>query len=205
MTREDFARKTGVSRETLERYDIWRSLLIEWSAHTNLVGRATLDDFWHRHALDSWQVTTMAPATGRWADLGSGAGFPGLAVAYAMQDTGSGEVVLVESIGKKAAFLNKVIRETGAPAIVAPVRAETLDPGGGFDVVTARAMAALPKLLGYAHPLLKTDAKGLFLKGAKHQDEISAARADWRFQVNLHDSLTGGGGVIIEVKELARG
>ncbi|HAQ36613.1 MAG: 16S rRNA (guanine(527)-N(7))-methyltransferase RsmG [Maricaulis sp.] len=205
MTREDFAAQTGVSRETLERYDIWRRLIVEWSAHTNLVGRATLDDFWHRHALDSWQVTRWVTPGARWADLGSGAGFPGLAIAFAMQEAGSGEVVLVESIGKKAAFLAKVVRETAAPATVAPIRAESLDPAGGFDIVTARAMAALPKLLGYAHPLLKKGAKGLFLKGAKHQDEIRAARVDWRFDADCHDSLTGGGGVIIEVKELARG
>lgn len=203
MTREDFAERTGVSRETLDRYETWRQLLVEWSAHTNLVGRATLDDFWHRHALDSWQVTQILPAEGRWADLGSGAGFPGLAVAFAMQEAGSGEVVLVESIGKKAAFLKQVAEATGAPARVAPVRAEALDKGPGFDVVTARAMAALPKLLSYAHPLLKKGGKGLFLKGSKHQDEIAEARKAWRFHTRLHDSLTGGGGTIIEITELA--
>jgi 16S rRNA (guanine527-N7)-methyltransferase len=203
MTREDFAERTGVSRETLERYETWRRLLVEWSAHTNLVGRATLDDFWHRHALDSWQVTQILPARGRWADLGSGAGFPGLAVAFAMQEAGEGEVVLVESIGKKAAFLKEVADATGAPAHIAPVRAETLDKGTGFDVVTARAMAALPKLLSYAHPLLKKGGKGLFLKGSKHQDEIAEARKAWRFETRLHESLTGGGGTIIEITELA--
>lgn len=205
MTRDDFAARTNVSRETLERYEIWRRLLLQWSEHTNLVGRRTLDDFWERHALDSWQVTQLAPVTGRWADLGSGAGFPGLAVAFAMQEAGSGEVVLVESIGKKAAFLKEVAEATGAPARIAPVRAESLDPGPGFDIVTARAMAALPKLLAYAHPLLKKSGKGLFLKGARHQDEIADAKPAWRFETVLHDSLTGGGGVIIEVKELARG
>lgn len=203
MTREGFAERTGVSRETLERYEIWRRLLIEWSAHTNLVGRATLDDFWHRHALDSWQVTQILPASGRWADLGSGAGFPGLAVAFAMKDAGDGEITLVESIGKKAAFLKEVADATGAPARIAPIRAETLDTGTGFDVVTARAMAALPKLLTYAHPLLKKGGKGLFLKGSKHQDEIAEARKAWRFETRLHDSLTGGGGTIIEITELA--
>ncbi|MEN0652989.1 MULTISPECIES: 16S rRNA (guanine(527)-N(7))-methyltransferase RsmG [Hyphobacterium] len=203
LTREAFAARTGVSRETLERYETWRQLLADWSRHTNLVGRATLNDFWHRHALDSWQVTQILPATGRWADLGSGAGFPGLAVAFAMQEGSGGEVVLVESIGKKAAFLTEVVKATGAPARVAPVRAESLDPGPGFDVVTARAMAALPKLLAYAHPLLKKGGKGLFLKGAKHQDEIAEARKAWRFKSRLHDSLTGGGGTILEITELA--
>ena len=203
MTREDFAERTGVSRETLDRYETWRRLLVEWSDHTNLVGRATLGDFWHRHALDSWQVTQILPAKGRWADLGSGAGFPGLAVAFAMREAGGGEVVLVESIGKKAAFLKEVADATGAPVRIAPVRAETLDKGPGFDVVTARAMAALPKLLTYAHPLLKKGGRGLFLKGSKHQDEIAEARKAWRFKTRLHESLTGGGGTIIEITELA--
>ena len=205
MTREDFAARTDVSRETLDRYEIWRKLLLEWSAHTNLVGRATLDDFWERHALDSWQITRLGPINGRWADLGSGAGFPGLAVAFAMHETGTGKIVLVESIGKKAAFLRQVVAATGVPAQVRQIRAEAFDPGPGFDVVTARAVAALPKLLTYAHPLLKSGAKGLFLKGARHQDEIADARTQWRFESALHDSLTGGGGVIIEVRELARG
>lgn len=205
MTREEFAARTGVSRETLARYETWRRLLVEWSVHTNLVGRATLDDFWKRHALDSWQVTKLAAVTGRWADLGSGAGFPGLAVAFAMEGAGGGEIALVESIGKKAAFLREVAAATGAPATVVNIRAEALDPGPGFDVVTARAMAALPKLLAYAHPLLKNGGRGLFLKGAKHQDEIAEARKVWRFDAVLHDSLTGEGGVIIEIRELARG
>jgi len=115
---EAFQAQTGVSRETLARFETWRALLEETSAHTNLVGRGTLTDFWHRHALDSWQVFALMPEARRWADLGAGAGFPGLAIAFGLMDRGvDGHVTMVDSVAKKMAFVNSVIRATKAPAI----------------------------------------------------------------------------------------
>ena len=144
-----FQAETGVSRETIARFERWRDMLAETNAHTNLVGRSTLDDFWFRHALDSWQVYQQAPQAARWADLGAGAGFPGLAIAYGLMQAGTpgGHVTLVESVQKKAQFLKAVAAATGAPVTVLPIRVEALDEVPVVDVVTARAMAPLETMM----------------------------------------------------------
>lgn len=199
MTRDEFAARTHVSRETLERYDIWKALLEEWSQHTNLVARSTLGDFWGRHAHDSWQVLEHAPqGTRRWADIGSGAGFPGLAAAFGLMQNNvpDGKVYLVESIGKKCNFLREVIARTDAPAEVLTMRAESVPPDLTVDVVSARAVAALPKLLNLAKPLLKTGVTGLFLKGSRYEEELTEARKCWTFDVKVIPSRTGDGSIL---------
>lgn len=205
MTREEFAERTGVSRETLEAFDRWRSLLVETNAHTNLVGRSTLEHFWERHALDSFQLMEHLPAgVTRIADLGAGAGFPGIALALGFRDQGRDvPVVMVDSVGKKVAFLSKVIAELGLNAEARSVRVETLDPAEGFDLVTARAFAPLNKLLGYAAPLLKNGAQGLFFKGQRYQDELTEARKHWTFDSEVIPSLTSEG-VILRINEVER-
>ena len=85
MDARQFQELTQVSRETLDGFEFWRAHLTEWNIHTNLVGRSTLDDFWTRHAFDSWQVYEAAPEARVWLDLGSGAGSPGLAIALAFK------------------------------------------------------------------------------------------------------------------------
>jgi len=205
MSRVAFQAASDVSRETLEKFAIWERLLNDWSAHTNLVARSTLPNFWERHALDSWQVFEAAPEGAvRWADIGSGAGFPGLAIALGLADRGvpDAHVYLVESIGKKAAFLREVVKETGAPATILCQRAETLDPALTVDVVTARAVAALPKLLTLCEPLLKTGATALFLKGARHGEELTDARKYWTFDATVIPSRTGDG-AILKLKNVA--
>ena len=205
MTREEFESAAAVSRETSERFDIWRRGLIAWSAHTNLVGRATLDDFWARHALDSWQVMDHIPPDARriW-DLGAGAGMPGLAIAFGLMERGqAGEVVLVDSVAKKARFLDEIIQATGAPARALPVRAETIDPAQAGDVVTSRAMAPLHKLLGFAKPLLKNYGIGVFLKGRRYADELTEARKSWTFDVEVIPSRTSDG-AILKFREVKR-
>lgn len=205
MTREEFANATGVSRETLDRFDAWRDLLIETSAHTNLISRTTLDDFWERHALDSFQLFEHLPAgTRKIADLGAGGGFPGLALALGFLDQGlDGRVVMVDSVAKKMAFVRKAIARTGAPAEARAIRVESLDPAENFDVVTARAFAPLNKLLGYAAPLLKNGALGLFPKGKRYRDELTEARKNWTFDVKVIPSRTSDG-VILSIEEVKR-
>lgn len=205
MGPQDFQAATGVSRETLAKFESWRTLLEAWSEHTNLVARSTLPDFWTRHALDSWQAFEHAPpGAARWADIGSGAGFPGLAIAFGLADRQieGGRVWLIESIGKKADFLEAVIAETGAPAAVLPIRAEQVDPALRVDVVTARAVAALPKLLTLCDPLLKTGATALFLKGARHGEELTEARKYWTFDARVIPSRTGDG-ALLQLKNVA--
>lgn len=205
MDAAGFQARTGVSRETLDRYEIWRRLLEERNAVVNLVGRSTLPDFWFRHALDSWQLQIHAPAARRWLDLGAGAGFPGFAIAFSLMERGlDGEVALVESIQKKAAFLSEVAAATGAPVRVLPVRAESLDPHSRYDVVTARALTSLTGLIAYAKPFVDNGAIGLFPKGARYREELTEARKSWNFELEVIPSLTSADAAILRIEDVSR-
>ncbi len=188
---------TGVSRETLARLARHLKLLGRWQKRINLVGTATLADPWRRHVLDSAQLAPLVPAGARLADLGSGAGFPGLVLAIMR----GGPVDLIESDARKAAFLTEAVRATGAPAAVHNARAETLTLKA--DIVAARACAPLDRLLGLALPLLAPGGVCLFLKGARAEEEIEAARARWRIAVRRHPSLSAPEGVVLELGDLA--
>ena len=205
MSPEEFSQKTGVSRETLQAFKDWNQLLQEWSEHTNLVGKSTLSDFWERHAMDSYQLIDHLPAGPlKIADLGSGAGFPGIALALGTADRKiKCDVVLVDSVGKKIEFLKQVIEKTGAKAEVRAIRVENLDPSEGFNLITARAFAPLNKLLDYAAPLLKTGAQGLFFKGRSYQEELTKARKHWTFELKVIPSRTSDG-VILNLSEVKR-
>lgn len=201
-----FQERTGVSRETLERFAHWRGALEETNAHTNLVGRSTLSDFWYRHAYDSWQLLDHAPGAARWADLGAGAGFPGLALAFGLMDRGvtGAHVTLVESIAKKAVFLRRVVKDTGAPATVIAERVERIELAPVVDVVTARAMAPLPKLLGYVHPFVEKGAMALLPKGARHSEELTEARKSWTLDPEVIPSATAPEAAILKIRTLTR-
>jgi 16S rRNA (guanine527-N7)-methyltransferase len=202
----EFQRETGVSRETLDRFQLWRDRLAAVNAHTNLVGRSTLDDFWFRHALDSWQVLQLAPAAPRWADLGSGAGFPGLAIAFGLMDrqVPDAQVTLIESVGKKVKFLADVAAQTGAPVQVLPVRVEALATPPSVDIVTARAMAPLPKLLGYVQPFVEKGAIALLPKGRNLAEELTLARKSWSFESEVIPSHTDPEAAILQIRGLRR-
>ncbi len=192
----------GVPESTFTKYEAWQGALRRWNRRVNLVGRATLDDFWTRHALDSLQVWRAAAGPGRWIDLGAGAGFPGIAVAIMQSEAGEGETHLVESNGKKAAFLREAARETGAPATVHAKRWQDMEPES-FDVITARAFAPLPELLEAAFTFWNPHSVGVFPKGRGFENEIEAARRHWRFNVEPIPSITGDG-TILRVRELRR-
>ncbi len=188
---------TGVSRETLARLARYLELLGRWQRRINLVGPATLADPWRRHMLDSAQLAPLIPAGARLADLGSGAGFPGLVLAIMR----GGPVDLIESDARKAAFLAEAARATEAAARVHNARAESLALKA--DVVTARACAPLDRLLGLAQPLLAPGGVCLFLKGARAGEELETARARWRMTVRRHPSLSCADGALLELRELA--
>jgi 16S rRNA (guanine527-N7)-methyltransferase len=205
VTREEFENETGVSRETSDAFDQWRQLLIEWSAHTNLVGRSTLEDFWERHALDSYQLLDIVPkTTTQIVDLGAGAGFPGIALALGTRERGQDcHVTLIDSVGKKMEFARQVIKQISAPASTRTIRVESMEADKNIDVVTARAFAPLHKLLGYAFPLLKNGALGLFMKGRHYQDELTEAYKHWTFELEVIPSRTSDG-VILSIREVKR-
>lgn len=210
MTPEDFARvalprlPANVSRETLARLEAYAALLAKWQAKINLVGPATLPETWRRHFLDSAQLYAHLPANTRViADLGSGAGFPGLVLAIVAEAAGRDLTVhLVESDARKAAFLAEAAREARIVGAVKihPVRAEALAGRMAADVITARALAPLDRLLGLARPLLKPDGLCLFLKGEKADAEIAEARKRWDFALERVASKSDPGGVILKIR-----
>ncbi len=201
---KDFQALTGVSRETLERLDLYAALLRKWNRAINLVGPATLPDLWRRHFLDSAQVAAHLPPPPagrlrRIADLGSGAGFPGLVLAI----LGCGEIHLVESDQRKAQFLREVSRETGCGAAVHAARIEELSPLSA-DVITARALAPLPKLIDYAAGHLLSGGVLLFLKGAESEAELTAAAAGWSMTTESWPSRSDPRGRILRLGDLRR-
>jgi 16S rRNA (guanine527-N7)-methyltransferase len=167
-------------------------LLLRQQQTMNLVSASTVAQLWTRHIADSLQLIALAPAARMWVDLGSGAGFPGLVIACVLADNPGACVHLVESTKKKAAFLADAARELGVPAIVHPERIEDFTAANrvSFDVVTARALASLPKLLDYAIPLLKRGAVGLFPKGQDVAGELTDASKCWNIEAELIDSRT---------------
>jgi 16S rRNA (guanine527-N7)-methyltransferase len=195
---------TPVSRETLARLDAFVDLLLSWQQRTNLIAHSTEATIWTRHIADSLQLIPLAPDARVWADLGSGAGFPGLVIACALADTPGAHVDLVESNGKKAAFLREAVRVTGAPAAVHHVRAEDFAAGAKerIDVVTARALAPLPNLLALAYPLLKKGALGLFPKGQDVAAELTDAAKCWKSEASLAPSRTDPKARIVIVRGL---
>lgn len=209
-----FASATSVSRETLGRFETYLDLLGKWQARVKLVGPAGLTDPWRRHFLDSAQLVPYLPKTARsLVDLGSGAGFPGLVLGIlALETPAIPPVHLVESDHRKTAFLAAVIGATGARARLHTARAEALGaaPGAlatqipGPRIVTARALAHLNKLLPLAAPFLDAGGVGLFLKGEKAEDELTAVRKDWIMSAKSHPSRTDSAGKLLEIRGLRR-
>jgi 16S rRNA (guanine527-N7)-methyltransferase len=197
---------TPVSRETETRLDRYVALLVEWQAKTNLVASSTLPNLWTRHISDSLQLLSLAPSAKVWVDFGSGGGFPGLVLACALAGTPGANVHLVERNAKKAAFLREAVRVTSAAGTVHLAGiGDIVDRfAGSVDCVTARALAPLHQLIGFAEPLVGTGAKALFLKGQDVEAELTEATKYWNIQPQLHSSRTGGHGWIVELDRIER-
>jgi 16S rRNA (guanine527-N7)-methyltransferase len=201
----DFAEAFKVPRETIHRLTRYAELLTHWQARTNLVAPSTLPALWSRHFADSAQLAALAPNTRLWLDLGTGAGFPGLVVAILRTGRPDFRMHLVESNRKKCAFLAEVARETKAAVDIHAMRIEDLAESAQSlrpDVVSARALAPLPRLLELASPFFGPATRGLFLKGREAESEVEAARANFDFTARLHPSLTSPGSHIVEVTSL---
>jgi 16S rRNA (guanine527-N7)-methyltransferase len=197
---------TPVSRETEARLERYVDLLRRWQAKTNLVAPSTLPKLWTRHIADSLQLLALAPLAKVWVDFGSGGGFPGVVLACALAEIPDARVHLVERNSKKAAFLREALRVTGAPGVVHPEGIEDIVDSlkGPTDCVTARALAPLHQLIGFAEPLVRRGAKALFLKGQDVESELTEATKYWNIEPILHSSLTGGQGWIVELNSIER-
>ncbi|PKQ06538.1 MAG: 16S rRNA (guanine(527)-N(7))-methyltransferase RsmG [Alphaproteobacteria bacterium HGW-Alphaproteobacteria-12] len=201
---ESFSAVADVSRETMERLSLYESLLRNWQKSINLISRATLPELWQRHMLDSAQLAGLSPENAlRWVDLGSGGGFPGLVAAILLRERPGFEMHLVESDQRKCVFLREAARATNAPVTVHAARIEAFAAGAGFfDIVSARALAPLDRLFGWAAPLFGPETLGLFLKGQGLQDELTAARKNWIFRSELSPSQTDPAGSVLKVRGL---
>ena len=199
-------RLTPVSRETQQRLENFVALLLQWQQTTNLIAPSTIPKLWTRHIADSLQLLDIVPNVTVWVDFGSGGGFPGIPVACALADRPGAKVHLVESNGKKAAFLREAIRVTGVPAVVHARRIE--DCGDSFgdkvDVVSARALAPLKILCDQAFALIDKGAVGLFAKGQDVAAELTEAAKYWRIEAETVPSRTGADGCIVVVRGLSR-
>jgi 16S rRNA (guanine527-N7)-methyltransferase len=238
-TPADFAAAFDVSRETIERLEVYAALLRQWQKAVNLVAPSTLDAVWHRHFADSAQIVRLAPPSARsWVDLGSGAGFPGLVVAILLTDRdspppggegvggtqvagvlrspppqpsptrGEGEiprVTLIESDARKCAFLREVARKTGITVEILSTRIELAPTQAKLDspeVVSARALAPLDRLLGLAAPLFTPATVGVFLKGRDAAAEVETAAKAWTFAVEMIHSITEATGRVVVIRDL---
>lgn len=203
--REEFDSQIDVSRETLARLDVYSALLEKWNPAINLVAKSTLADHWTRHFLDSAQILGIAgPPPGIWADFGTGGGFPGLIVAIlAAERSPETKVICVESDTRKATFLRTVVRETGIDAKVVSDRVEQIDPIGA-RVVSARALAPLPRLLAYAHRHLAPGGEAIFLKGAGYDAEVAESLETWSFRLDTYPSKTDPSATILKLGDIQR-
>ena len=195
---------TPVSRETQRRLDLFVDLLLVWQQKTNLIASSTIPTIWTRHIADSLQLLDLAPDARVWVDFGSGGGFPAIPIACALADRPGAIVHLIESNGKKAAFLREAIRVTGAPAQVHMDRVEkyTLSPVNSVDVVSARALAPLKILCDQAFALIERGAIGLFPKGLDVAAELTEAAKYWNINATTVASKTSPDGCIVIVRGL---
>ncbi|CAG1012835.1 MAG: 16S rRNA (guanine(527)-N(7))-methyltransferase RsmG [Rhizobiaceae bacterium] len=191
-----------VSRETYERLKEFQQSFTKWNARINLVAASTLNELWSRHILDSAQLVRLAPNELRWLDLGSGGGFPGAVMAILLRERPGAKIDLIESNRKKAAFLQSTVGGNG----IAIVHAHRIEDVVGLvsapQVVTARALAPLPKLLDLASPWLLAGARGLFHKGRDYRIELEESADHWRFDLIEHKSRINPEGVILDIRNL---
>jgi 16S rRNA (guanine527-N7)-methyltransferase len=199
--RANALRLVPVSHETAARLDQFVALLLRWQHAVQLVAPSTLPKLWTRHIADSLQLIAHAADAKTWVDLGSGGGFPGLVIAIALAGRTGAIVHLIESDARKAAFLREAARVTRAPVMIHAERIESVaERIGAVDIVTARALAPLPRLLELVRPFLGGGARAVFLKGQHVDEELTEAAKSWMIQSRILPSLTDPTGKILIIE-----
>ena len=197
-----FLNGLDVSRETTERLKAYVQLLAKWNKTINLVSKASLAEVWSRHINDSAQIFNFGRNCGHWADLGSGGGLPGIVVAILAADLSPEmQIILVESDQRKSVFLTESVRILGLKAKIIPERVDAIAPLNA-NVISARALAPLPILCGFAHHHLAQDGTAIFMKGKSSVAEVAKARRDWHFSLETHQSVTDASATILVMKEI---
>ena len=200
MTPDDL----NVSRETLDKLQAFADLVQKWTSKINLISKPSVPEVWDRHILDSAQLYDLAPSSGHWIDLGSGGGFPGIVVCILAQGQGADQTfTLVESDQRKSTFLRTAIRELSLDARVLTQRIEEIAPLQA-DILSARALADLDALLGFAEMHLKPGGTALFPKGAQWEKEHRDAQIQWSYDCDPIKSKTNPDAAILQIKDIAR-
>ena len=202
---QDFAARYDVSRETLERLERYADLIIKWNKSINLVGKSTEASIWTRHFADSAEAFAVANKTeGSWLDMGSGGGFPGAVVAIiAAEKAPNLKVTCIEADIRKASFLRTLSTTIGVPFGILSRRIEETPPHNA-SVVSARALSPLTRLLDHAERHLSDTGIAVFHKGESWQEEVDKALETWDFSVDIHDSPTNPGSVLLTIGDLKR-
>lgn len=198
----DFVKVAHATPGQVADLKAYRELLTDWNQKMNLVGASTLEQFWSRHAWDSAQLLSHAPAALTWADLGAGAGLPGIVLAIMGKGRPGFHVHLIDSLAKRCRFLSEVVAALDLPASVHNARAEALELK--VEVVTARACAPMTRLLGFAQPYIRRGAEALFLKGQDVVSELETATISWDFDAEVLPSLSDARGRIVRIRRLGR-
>lgn len=194
-----------VSRETWDDFCRFELLFRRWSETINLAATGTLESFWQRHILDSLQLWPLALGARKWADLGSGGGFPGLIIAILLKTAPDASIELIESNRRKAAFLRTAVNELALPARVHAARIEDTVPRlAPPQIVTARALASLSELLRLAEPWLSASSRALFHKGRDYRKELAESAQHWDFDLVEHPSVVANDSIILEISKLRR-
>lgn len=205
---DDFARCFDVSRETLDDLKLYADLLVKWQKAVNLVAPSTLNQIWSRHMGDSAQILDIldksdsSPDEGLWLDLGSGGGFPGMVAAILLKRKSKLQFHLVESVGRKCAFLSDVARQTGVNIVVHNCRIENLcsdQLGGDVSIISARALASLERLLLMAAPFMHSSTRAFYFKGREALEEVRVAQKQFDFHWRSYESRTSSDSLILEI------
>lgn len=194
---------TDVSRETSDRLAIFEQLLLKWTPRINLIAPSTESKVTERHINDSLQLLDqleVPPAI--WADIGSGGGLPGLVVAAALHERTN--ITMIESDARKCAFLRAAARAMGLANVeIINQRIEAAAPQNA-EVVSARALAPLDRLLALVVRHLSPQGVALLPKGRGWKDEIAAAERDWQFHFDALPSRTDQDAVILKISKVSR-
>lgn len=196
--------RVSVSRETYERLRAFEALVLKWSKSINLVSKDAHAEIWERHILDSAQLFERNLPAGAWVDIGSGGGFPGVVAAIIRSESAeSPPITLIESDQRKSTFLRTALRECAAGGRVLAQRVEDVAPIEA-EILTARALAPITDLLHHAERHLGENGVAILHKGRNYEQEIDAARQEWRFDVVAHPSLTAQDSRVLEIRNIHR-
>lgn len=192
--------KIHVSRETFDRLKIYHELLLRWQSKINLISNDTIDDCWNRHFLDSLQIQKyIENKNTKIADIGTGAGFPGMVIAIC----GYNNIHLIESDTKKISFLREVSRLTNTEVTLHHERIED-SKLYNVDVILSRACSDLNKLINMSSKIVSRETYFLFHKGKNYSNELEAAKKIWSFDDEIFNSITDPNGVIVKLSNVRR-